>query len=100
DAFLTFNLPDLAKNSRVQVHVGAFTNRYGAMGEYDEGRYGTPIIARTNGVGENFIAQFALGDWALEVQHGFQGQLDKAPMGIVPGDWNEYADPNLGTGLV
>ena len=32
--------------------MGAFTSRYGATGEYDEGRYGTPLIARVNGVGE------------------------------------------------
>ncbi len=100
DAFLTFNLPDLAKSVGLKVHVGAFTNRYGATGEYDEGRYGTPLIARTNGVGENIIANIELGDFKLELQQGFQGQLDKAPLGIVPGDWNDYADPNIGTGLV
>lgn len=100
DAFLTFNPPDLAKNVSLLVHVGAFTNRYGAMGEYDEGRYGTPIIARTNGMGENIVARLDLGDWNLELEQGFQGQVNNAPLGIVPGDWNSYADPNIGTGLV
>ncbi len=100
DAFLTFDLPDLARDVAMRIHVGAFTNRYGATGEYDEGKYGTPLIARTNGVGENIIANIKLGSFNLELQQGFQGQLDKAPLGIVPGDWNDYADPNLGTGLV
>ncbi|HSC87708.1 MAG TPA: hypothetical protein VLC09_10580 [Polyangiaceae bacterium] len=100
DAFLTFDLPDLSKAVGMKFHVGAFTNRYGATGEYDEGKYGTPLIARTNGVGENIIANLKLGDFDIELQQGFQGQLDKAPLGIVPGDWNDYADPNIGTGLV
>ncbi len=100
DAFLTFNVPNLVNNSRLLINVGAFTSRYGAMGEYDEGRYGTPLIARTNGVGENIVAQLGLGQWVLELQQGFQGQLDKAPMGIVPGHWNDYADPHVGTSLV
>jgi hypothetical protein len=26
--------------------------------------------------------------------------IDAAPLGLVPGDWNDYADPNVGTSLV
>ena len=65
------------------INVGAFSNRYGTMGEYDEGHYGTPIIGRTNGVGENVVARFALGDLVLAAEQGFQGQLDKPPVGLV-----------------
>jgi hypothetical protein len=100
DAFVTFNLPDLAKNSHFLINVGAFSNRYGTMGEYDEGRYGTAVIGRTNGVGENVVARFALGDLQLAVEHGFQGQLDKPPVGLAPDGWNGFADPNTGTGLI
>jgi hypothetical protein len=100
DAFLTFSLPDLAKNSHFDVNIGAFSNRYGVMGEYDEGRYGTPIIARTNGVGENIVGKFALGKVVLDVEQGFQGQLDKAPNGLVPEGWNNFADPAVGTSFV
>jgi hypothetical protein len=100
DAFLTFTLPDLAKNSHFDINVGAFSNRYGVMGEYDEGRYGTPIIARTNGVGENIVGKFALGKVVLDVEQGFQGQLDKAPNGLVPEGWNDFADPAVGTSFV
>ncbi len=101
DAFVSIDVPNLGPSARLKFNVGAFTNRFGAMGEYDEGKYGTAVIARTNGVGENIIADLALTkDWSVELQQGFQGQLDKAPLGIVGGDWNEQADPNLGTGLV
>src|SRR5690606_7688720 len=55
DLYLTLD-PDLGVNDLVfKVNVGAFTNRYGATGEYSEGQYGTPLIARINGVGENII---------------------------------------------
>ena len=93
-------LPDIAKNVAVKVHVGAFSNRYGVMGEYDEGKYATPLIARTNGVGENIVARFALGDLVLAVEQGFQGQLDKPPVGLAPDGWNGYADQRVGTSFV
>ncbi len=100
DAFVSFNLPNLAKNAHVAVNVGAFSNAYGGMGEYDLGRYGTPLMGRTNGVGENIVARFALGDLALSVEQGFQTQFDKAPIGIAPEGWNGFADPAAGTSLV
>ena len=100
DAFVTFNLPNLAKNAHVEANVGAFSNAYGAMGEYDLGRYGTPLLGRTNGVGENIVARFALGDFTLDVEQGFQTQFDKAPIGLAPEGWNGFADPAAGTSLV
>jgi hypothetical protein len=100
DAFLTFHLPDLIKRSHFEINVGVFTNRYGIMGEYDEGRYGTPVIAQTNGAGENVVAQFAFHRWLFDIEQGFQGQLDKPPDGILPDGWNGFADPNTGSGFV
>jgi hypothetical protein len=100
DAFVTFNLPHLARNAHLAVNVGAFSNRYGTMGEYDEGHYATPIIGRTNGVGENVVARVAFGDLVVAFEQGFQGQLDKAPIGLTSDGWNGFADPNTGTGLV
>jgi len=100
DAFVTFNLPNLAKSSHFEINVGAFSNAYGAMGEYDLGRYGTPLIGRINGVGENVAAKFALGDLVLDVEQAVQAQFDKAPVGIAPEGWNAFADSNAGTGLV
>jgi hypothetical protein len=96
DAFLHLNLPDVVKNARFDVNIGAFTSRYGVMGEYDEGRYGTPIIGRINGVGEVISANFAFGDFTLLLEQGFQGLADKPPAGIVSDGWNAFADSNTG----
>jgi hypothetical protein len=100
DVFLNFNMPNLGKNMHFEVNLGQFSNRYGTMGEYDEGRYGTPLIARTNGAGENIIGRFKLDDITLFVEQGFQGQSDKAPTGLVSDGWNGFADPNVGTSYV
>lgn len=100
DVFLNFNMPNLGKNMKLEINLGQFSNRYGVMGEYDEGRYGTPLIARTNGAGENIIGRFKLNDITLFVEQGFQGQSDKAPTGLVSDGWNGFADPNVGTGYV
>jgi hypothetical protein len=99
DAFLTFRLPNTVPNAHFEANVGVFANRYGSMGEYDEGRYGTPAIAQTNGAGENIIARFAFGNWLLALEQGIQGQLDKPPTGILPSGWNGFADPNVGSGF-
>ncbi|HVY27315.1 MAG TPA: hypothetical protein VHB79_12235 [Polyangiaceae bacterium] len=100
DVFLNFNLPDIGKDLKFEVNLGQFSNRYGVMGEYDEGRYGTPLIARTNGAGENIIGRYRLGNVTLFVEQGFQGQSDKAPTGLVSDGWNGFADPNVGTSYV
>jgi hypothetical protein len=100
DAFLTYRLPNLIKNSHFEINVGVFSNRYGIMGEYDLGRYGTPVIAQTNGAGENIIGQFALGKGILlDIEQGIQGQLDHPPVGILPAGWNGFADPSVGSGF-
>jgi hypothetical protein len=100
DAFVNFRLPNLAKHFHLEANVGAFTNRYGVMGEYDEGRYGTPVIARVNGVGENVIGKFAIGDAVLAIEEGFQGQFDKFPYDTLPAGWNGFANQNVGSGFV
>ncbi len=100
DAFLNFRLPNLTRNVHFEVNVGAFTNRYGVMGEYDEGKYGTPVIARVNGVGENMIAKFGFGNAVVELEQGIQGQLDRFPNDVLPAGWNNFGDPNVGSGFV
>ncbi len=100
DAFITFNLPKLVKNAHLEINVGAFSNRYGTMGEYDAGHYGTPIIGQTNGVGENIIGRMAFGDVALTLEQGFQAQLDAPPVGLTTDGSDGFANPNAGTGLV
>jgi hypothetical protein len=100
DAFLTFRLPNVARHLHVEANVGALTNRYGVMGEYDEGRYGTPVIARVNGVGENIIAKIGVGNAVLALEQGLQGQFDKFPNDVLPAGWNGFGNPNAGSGFV
>ncbi len=95
DAFITFK-PDFG-NVDVQVDVGGFANRYGSMGQYDTGRYDTPVIARVGGVGETARIGVPLGKLVFLAEHGVMGQFDRAPLGVEPAGWNGFADPNVGT---
>jgi hypothetical protein len=99
DAFLTANLTKTF-GFPFQLNVGAFTGRYGAMGTWDAGRYGTPLIARTNTVGEGIITGIKLGDFFLVLEQGLGGQLGRAPADIVPAGWNDYADGKVGATFV
>jgi hypothetical protein len=97
DAFLTFRLP-ASDQVKLSLDVGAFVNRYGNMGEYDLGRYGTPLIARVGGVGFTGSGTADLGGGlGLAFEAGMMGQLNKSPVGMEPAGWNAFADPNVGT---
>jgi hypothetical protein len=100
DAYLSIH-PDMGGRVKLKANVGAFTNRYGNMGAYDEGRYGTPLIARINGVGEQITASVGLTkDFTLTLEQGFQGLSNKAPVDITPDGWNDFADSSVGSGFV
>jgi len=96
DAFLTFKFP-LGDRLKLTFNAGAFSNSYGNMGEYDLGRYGTPLIARLAGTGVTGAGLLSLGDVDVIVEAGFQGQFTKVPIGVEPAGWNGFADPNVGT---
>jgi hypothetical protein len=98
DVFLTVLPP--TQRVRLQAFFGAFTLRYGATGEYDEGRYGTPLIARISGVGEHVIAKMGHGPLTFVVEEGLQGQTNKASASITPDVWNDFADPASGSTFV
>jgi hypothetical protein len=85
---------------RTEVMVGAFTTRYGSTGEYDEGRYGTPLIARVNGVGERVVLRVPFGRWLLVGEQGLVGNSNKAGATVTPDIWNDFADPNAGSSFV
>ena len=72
--------------------VGAFTLRYGATGEYDEGRYGTPLIARISGVGGQGTMRTSNGKLTYIVEGGVHGQTNKASSSITPDVWNSAVD--------
>ena len=69
DVFLSV-LPPLGERVHMQALLGAFTLRYGSTGEYDEGRYGTPLIARINGVGEHVALQDRMAQVLLCARRG------------------------------
>jgi len=100
EAYVNFRLPHLIGDVFVNWNVGAMTNRYGVMGEYDEGKYSTPVIARVNGVGETVVAKLGLGNAVLALEQGFQGQFDKFPADVLPAGWNGFGNPNAGSGFV
>lgn len=97
DAFLTFRLPDF-HGMALNLDVGAFSNRYGHMGERDMGRYGTPLIARVAGAGATGTAVIPVHkDVEVVAEAGVMTQLNKAPVGVEPAGWNGFADPNVGS---
>lgn len=96
DLFLTI-LPKLGERARLTLNVGAFSNRYGVAGEYDEGRYGTPLIARINGVGENVSFAYQFDKLTLMVEQGIMGQSNKANNQLTPDGWNDFGDPRAGS---
>ncbi len=99
DAYMTVNLSKKA-GFPLKVNVGAFTGRYGAMGMYDLGRYGTPLIAQTNAIGEQITAAYHLGQLLLLVDQSLGGQLSRPPAGLAPAGWNDFADANVGATFV
>jgi hypothetical protein len=99
DAYLTVNLSKKV-GFPLQLNVGAYTGRYGAMGMYDAGRYGTPLIAQTNTIGEQITAAYKVGELLLLIDQGLGGQLGRPPVGITPAGWNDFANPNVGATFV
>ena len=98
DLFLSI-LPRF-KDIRSEIFVGAFTSRYGSSGEWDEGRYGTPLIARVNGVGERINVRIPVGKWLLIGEQGLVGQSNKATAALTPDVWNDFGNSNAGTSFV
>ena len=53
EAFLSMTWPEfINENARLTLIAGAYTNRYGAAGRYDAGRYETYLFGRTHMAGE------------------------------------------------
>jgi hypothetical protein len=99
DAFISTNLSK-AFDVPLELKIGAVTGRYGAMGAYDAGRYGTPLIARTNSIGETITASLPIGSFRLVIEQGAGGQVGGPSRGLTPAGWNDYADDKVGASFV
>jgi hypothetical protein len=79
-SFLSINWPELLDdNSRFTLTVGGFTNRYGAAGRYDGGKYETYLFGRTHIAGETGTFEYDLNDMTISVEEGFGGKLEPIP---------------------
>jgi len=80
EAFLTLTYPEfINENGRLTVLAGGFTNRYGAAGRYDAGKYETYLFGRTHIVGETVTLDYDVNDWTFEGEEGFGGKLEPIP---------------------
>lgn len=100
DAFLSLNLSEQV-GKPFELRIGAYTGRYGVMGSYDLGRYGTPLIARTNTIGETATLGLTLGEQVtLVLEEGVGGQLGKPNVNTVSSQYNDYAFTEVGATFV
>ena len=80
EAFLSMSWPEfVSENARLTLIAGAYTNRYGAAGRYDAGRYETYLFGRTHTAGETLTYDYDWNDWTVELEGGFGGKLEPIP---------------------
>ncbi len=81
-AYITLQWPELGGNENLHLTatVGGFTNRYGAAGRYDAGKYETYIFGRTHvaGAAAN-VAYDVNGDWTVQAEGTFGSKLETIP---------------------
>jgi hypothetical protein len=84
-SFVSFDLPHLfGAKGGFSANVGAFSQRYGAPGEYDAGKYDTYLFGATHVAGETVSAFWHLTPTlTLVADHGVGAKLQVAPQ--VPG---------------
>ena len=86
EAFLSMTWPEfVSENARLTLIAGAYTNRYGAAGRYDAGRYETYLFGRTHTAGETLTYDYDFNDWTFEAEEGFGGKLEPIPFYGPPG---------------
>jgi hypothetical protein len=80
EAFLSMTWPEfISEDARLTLIAGAYTNRYGAAGRYDAGRYETYLFGRTHTAGETLTYDYDWNDWTFEAEEGFGGKLEPIP---------------------
>ena len=81
-AFITMLWPELggSENWHLTATVGGFTNRYGAAGRYDGGKYETYLFGRTHVAGYTLNLAWDVADaLTLQVEEGFGAKLEPIP---------------------
>ena len=80
EAFLSMTWPEVInENGRLTLIAGAYTNRYGAAGRYDAGRYETYLFGRTHVAGETLNAGYDWNDFTFQLEESFGGKLEPIP---------------------
>ena len=87
-AFLQLLWPELGgrEDLHLTATVGGFTNRYGAAGRYDAGKYETYLFGRTHVAGATVnVAWDQSDDLTLQVEAGGGAKLEPIPFYGAPG---------------
>jgi hypothetical protein len=105
-AFIQLLWPELGGNENLHLTatVGGFTNRYGAAGRYDAGKYETYLFGRTHVAGATVnVAYDQSDDLTLQVEAGGGAKLEPIPYYGAPGSgtnpnnmlpmWEPYPGP-------
>ena len=80
EAFLSMSFPEFVdEDARLTIIAGAYTNRYGAAGRYDAGRYETYLFGRTHVAGETATFDRDVDDFTFEAEESFGGKLEPIP---------------------
>ena len=80
EAFLSMTWPEfINENGRLTLIAGAYTNRYGAAGRYDAGRYETYLFGRTHVAGETLNFGYDWNDFTFQAEESFGGKLEPIP---------------------
>src|SRR5580704_13973068 len=80
EAFLSMTWPEfINENGRLTLIAGAYTNRYGAAGRYDAGRYETYLFGRTHVAGETLNFGYDWNDFTFQGEESFGGKLEPIP---------------------
>ncbi len=86
EAFISMSYPEfIDEDARLTMVAGAYTNRYGAAGRYDAGRYETYLFGRTHVAGATVTFDQDVNDWTFEAEGGFGGKLEPIPFYASPG---------------
>ena len=96
DAFITYK--PYTGLVATKLMVGVYPERYGAMGQYTTGAYGTALIGTISGIGATTTMLFPFeGDLDLKLEGGVKGDLNHAPMGLIPEPSNDFASSVQGS---